>query len=114
MKIDPSHSDLLELINEVDQLLSMKSLSQAAISICACRLLWQWSQVYDVEGLDRYGQCMLESFGIAAARGISGLPCEVDRSIRSLQSNVWYYRPKIDELLKSQRVTADLAPACAA
>lgn len=112
MKIEPSHQNLLKLINEVDQFLAI-GLSESLIPIYAHRLLWQWSQNYDVLVLERYGQCMLESFGLAAARGLSGLPCDVDRSVRSLQANVWYYRPRVSEALNTSTLD-DLVSACAA
>lgn len=113
MKIDPSHKNLLELIDEVDRLLLTIGLPESLVPIYTHRVLWQWSQRFDVLVLGRYWQCMLESFGLAAVRGLSGLPCDIDRSVRSLQANVSYYRPKVDEALKTSTLD-NLVSACAA
>ena len=58
-------------------------------------LIKDWAQLYDQSHLPRHQQCLIESFSLAAQRGESQLPQDIDRSILSLRINLSYYSPRI-------------------
>lgn len=97
MKIQPTPQHFLNLIHDVDQQLKMTWLSDGCICLIVQKYLAQWSSRYDCSG-DSYCQCMLDSFRLAAVRGFSGNPADVERSIRSLGANIDYYQVRMEKL----------------
>lgn len=114
MKIEPSYAHICALIKDVSRLLDNEELSDSLVSIHAHRLIWQWAQLHDVMALDRYCKCLFDSFGLAAARGLSGITCDVDRSVLSLKANICYYQAKIENVLATLEPPKVNEPACAA
>jgi hypothetical protein len=96
MKIKPTHQHLLNLIHDVDRFVKMTWLSEGFRSINVQQYLYQWQRRNDVAALDCFGQCMFDSFTLAAARGFSGDPVDTERSIRSLQVNIQYYQVRLE------------------
>jgi hypothetical protein len=96
IKIKPSSQHLLNLINDVDLLVKMTWLSEGFRSLNVHKYLYQWSARNDVAALDAFGQSMIDSFRLAATRGLSGYPEDTERSMRSLLVNIQYYRARVE------------------
>jgi hypothetical protein len=95
MKINPTRQHFLNLIADVDCHLITTCFSESHISLCVLKNLHRWQQKYDVSSMGTFYETMLESFQLAALRGFSGYPEDLERSIRSLNLNVQYYRARL-------------------
>ena len=96
MKIKPTHQHLLNLIHDVNRFVKMTWLSEGFRSLAIQQYLYQWQRRNDVSALDGFGQCMFDSFTLAAARGFSGDPVDTERCIRSLLVNIQYYQGRLE------------------
>jgi hypothetical protein len=96
MKIKPSNQHLLNLIHDVEVFVKMTWFSEGFRSLLVQQYLYQWARRNDVSALDASGQCMIDSFRLAAVRGFSGYPEDTERCVRSLLVNIQYYRVRIE------------------
>jgi hypothetical protein len=99
-KIKPSNQHLFNLIHDVDLQVKMTWLSEGFRSLNVQKYLYQWAARNDVDALDAFGQSMIDSFRLAATRGLSGYPEDTERSMRSLLVNIQYYRVRVEARLK--------------
>jgi hypothetical protein len=116
MKIPASLQDLFDLVMEIERISMLPGSSDSVRSLLSHKYIWAWLASFDVNCISRYHLCMLDSFALAAVRGVSGDPSEVERSFLSLKVNISYYKPRIMAAMMVDTIAATPAPgsACAA
>ena len=94
MHLPASVSSIKSLVDDVARVIALGG-GDASTVLAVGQLIKDWALLYDQSHLPRHQQCLIESFTLAAQRGESQLPHDIERSILSLRANVSYYSPRI-------------------
>ena len=94
MHLPASLSSIKALVDDVARIIAIGA-SDALTVMVVGQVIKTWTQRFDQTHLPRHQQCLIESFTVAAQRGESQLPQDIERSIMSLRANVTYYTPRL-------------------
>ena len=94
MHLRASLSSIKNLVDDVAKIIALGG-EDASIVMAVGQLIKDWALLYDQNHLPRHQQCLIESFTLAAQRGESKLPHDIERSILSLRANISYYSQRI-------------------